>query len=209
MVPLTRFYSELMPRVIGCPEPLAKQALVDSAIEFCERSLVVISNLDPVTTVAELDVYDIPVPSMLVVSTVLRVWLNGNVLWPVPTQSVAYVTETYRTPTHFYGWDTDEGFALKLYPSPDKAGDTVVMRVALKPARGATLLPTTLYNDWMDPIIDGAEGRIRAIADQTFTDLKEARDLKTKARAAANAARINGIYGKAQAELAVTMRPLV
>ena len=50
MIPLSAFFPRLLPNVLGCPEPLAQQALLDSAIEFCSRSLAVTTTLDRTTT---------------------------------------------------------------------------------------------------------------------------------------------------------------
>lgn len=206
MIPVSKFMTRLMPLVIGCPEPLAQQALVDSAVAFCERSLVLAQTLDPVTTRAGIDTYDFNLPQGQVVSTVLRAWYNGDPIYALPTAAAPHMVTTEGAPRYFFGWDTDEGFAVRLRPVPDVAGELVI-RVALKPVREATQLHLALYNDWIEPVIDGAAARVKAIPDQHYTDLAVAALLLAKARVAANSARVDGVYGKAQAESSVVMRP--
>lgn len=206
MIQVSKFMQRLMPLVIGCPEPIAQQALVDSAIAFCERSLVLTQTLDATNTTAGVDTYDFVLPQGHAVATVLAAWYETTPLHPLPTAAAPHMVTTQAVPRFFYGWDTDEGFALKLRPVPDAVG-ALVIRVALKPLRDATQLHQALFNDWIEPVIDGAAARIKAIPDQHYTDLALAGVLMTKARVAANAARVDGIYGKAQAEASVVMRP--
>lgn len=206
MLSVSKFMPRLMPLVIGAPEPLAQQALVDSAVAFCERSLVLAQTLDPVTTRAGVDTYDFNLPGGQAVATVLRAWFNGDPIYALPTHAAPHMALTEGVPRFFYGWDTDEGFAVKLRPVPNGAGELVI-RVALKPARGAAQLHQALFNDWIEPIVDGAAARLKSIPDQQYTDFAVAAALLIKARAAANAARVDGMYGKSQAQASVTMRP--
>lgn len=206
MVPLSRFYPKLMPLVIGCPEPLAQQALVDSAVAFCERSMVLTETLPATTTVVGQDTYAFNLPTGQAVATVLKAWWAGRMLQPMPTHSVHTIEEVDGAPLYFYGRDTDDGFAVRLYPTPDEAQD-LVLRVALKPVRGATQLQDALYNDWLEPVVDGAVARITAVPDQAYTDFALSAALTMRARTAANAARLDGMHGKAQSALTVRMRP--
>ena len=46
MISIDKFYSRVMPYVQGCPEPTASQAILDAAIEFCDKTNVMRQTLD-------------------------------------------------------------------------------------------------------------------------------------------------------------------
>src|SRR5574343_1749686 len=87
VVTLESFLPRMLPNAVGCTEPLALQALLDSAIEFCHRSVVVTATLDPMVVQADVSTYPLDLPAGTAVEHVLRVWYRGNLLSAAPYET--------------------------------------------------------------------------------------------------------------------------
>lgn len=196
-----------MPQVIGCPLPTAKRAVVDSAIDFCSRSLVLTYALQPLPTRVGDNTYWLILPEQTALVQVLRAWYDNALLRPVALDSVNASEAPAGTPHSYYGehLDIDEEYSLRLYPTPDAVGSLLV-RAAIKPVREATMLDNQLFNDWQDAIIDGAVARIAALPGEMFTNPLQAQEARIRARAATNTARGDAMHAKVQSMMAITMR---
>lgn len=209
MTPLTNFLPRLLPRVAGCPEPVAMQALLDSAIQFCHRSLAVREQLGPVDTVAGLADYALDVPPRTVVAQVLAVSLNGAPLEPLAQEHSALLLMGGYVggPRYSVARRVDELLVLTLAPAPqDSETAALVATVALAPARNADRVPDDLYERWIDPVLDGAQAALARIPGETYFDPKIAAALSTLATAAADAARVDAMHGQQQTSLRVQPR---
>lgn len=206
MVPVSAFFSRLLPQVVGCPEPLAQQALVDAAIHFCDATQAVVVNLDPVAAKAGQAQYELDVPSQSRLSQVHRVWFDDRQLGAVPLSEVNVIESVTGTPTYFYCTDVDEVLTLNLYPTPEKSG-TINLRVGLKPARTATSLHASLLERWSDYIVDGALSRLMAMPEQPFTNETRALMLESKLRHGLYVARVDAMRQRAVASLTAKARP--
>ena len=51
MISIDSFFSRVLPYVVGCSEPMARQAVLDSAIKFCDQSNVIRQTVDAFSTV--------------------------------------------------------------------------------------------------------------------------------------------------------------
>lgn len=207
MVELKSFLPRLLPNVIGCPEPLALQALLDSSIEFCHRSQVLTTMLDAVSVVANVDKYELDTPDQTAIDQVLKVWYDGNLMSPAPFETATALFNPDGAPRYFYGQDIDEVFTLSLLPTPDKTvRNGLQVRVSLRPTRAATKVHDILYERHIDGIVAGALGILMSTPDQSFTDLAMAGAQTVKARALANNARFEAMHGRVQSSLGVRMR---
>ena len=207
MVPVSSFLSRLLPYVIGCPEPLAQQALVDAAIEFCDHTLIVTTDLDPVSVVKGVRQYEMELPAQTGLSQVLRVWMDGTMLGPVPSTEVQSVDAPEGTPLYYYTRDRDEVLNLTLYPSPDKdIPNGLIVRVATRPTRTATQLHSALFNEWVDVIVESALARLYDTPGQVFSNEAKAVVLWQKVRAKTNVARMEAYRGRTVSSLSVQMR---
>lgn len=206
MVSLSAFFSRLIPRVHGCSEPLAQQALLDSAIDFCNRSLAVVEVLDPVTLPANVSTLEVETPSSTTVSQVLSVKYDGERLAAVDAWSAEVDSQTGR-PRYYFGRVVDEVFSLTFYPTPETTVPAgVVIRAALRPTRSATTVPEVLYDRYADAIVDGALGYLHAVQDQPFSNDQKALLLTQSARIKANAARVDALHGRAVSSMSVQLR---
>ena len=207
MIAVSEFFPRLMPYVMGCPEPMAAQALVDSAIAFCNDSLAAHTLLDAQKTQINSPEFDISLPTGLAASRVLRVWVNGR---EIPGAAADWIQDDLATlgqPCMFYTRQTDSALAALLYPTPD-AAYTLKVEVATRPTRSAKSFENELFDLWMDPIIEGAKARLMAIPDQPFTNPGGAGAAASNAMYLSRRARIEASYGRVRASSRVRARPL-
>lgn len=206
MKPLSAFYPFVLPWVEGCPGPMADQAILSSAIEFATKSQVVqITYTDNVLVGVE--DYDIEIPSQMVLTNVLRVYHKDTRLTPAALHSVssglALRGENIGTDTALTGdpkvYFTKDpmGAQVSLYPLPVTAvTDGLTVRAALAPARTATLVEDTLFDDFAEAIACGALARLYGIPGQSFTNEVLTRKHETKFSAAIKSATSTGRTGQ-------------
>lgn len=205
---ISDFFPRLLPHVVGCPDPLAQQAVLDAAIEFCERSQVLREQLDPVSLVIGQAEYDLYAPPQQEIARVMSVALDSATLLQADLDEVRFDTSTTNAkPLRFYTVRLDSIFSLRVSPAPDDVG-TLVATVALRPARDATHLHGELFTRWIDPIVQGALFRLRTIPGQPFSDLALAGAAAAAAARLTNRARVEGNYGRVRGSMHVQFRPL-
>lgn len=208
MVNLSNFFPRLLPYVVGCPEPLAQQALLDSAIEFCRRSQVVTTNLDLITVREGVANYELDSPSNQVsIDQVLKVWYDGTLMSAAPYETATALFNPAGAPRYFFGQEIDETFTLTLLPAPETTvRNGLLVRASLRPTRNATQVYDILYDRHIEGVVAGAMGILMSIPEQPFTDMKMAGVQEIKARALANNARFDAMHGRVQSSLSVRMR---
>jgi hypothetical protein len=207
MVPVSNFFSRLIPHVIGCPEPLAQQALVDSAIALCDQALVVQVDLEAESVLSDVRDYTLSLPSQQELSQVLRVWLDDELLTPVPSFQVGVIEDLPGQPRYYFSRDIFEVLNVRLFPTPDKAfPDGLQIRVATRPTRDATQVHSSLLNEWVDIVVEGAAARLHDLPGQVFTNEIKAMALYQKVRAKINAARVEALRGRVVSSMSVNMR---
>ena len=208
MKALSAFFPRILPYLPGCPEPLAAQVLIDAAIEFCDSSLVLRQNLDTFNTVVGRVQYDLDAPSAQHdINRVMGVTLDGKEL-------VAGMSEALRgdmptapaKPRGFYTDRTDSVFTLMLSPPPDEVY-SVLVNVALSPARTATQLDDDLYNTWINPIVSSAIAQAMQIPGQPFSNPAQAQILLNSVARQTVTSRIEGNYGFVRGSMRVRSRP--
>ena len=208
MKALSAFFPRILPYLPGCPEPLVAQVLIDAAIEFCDSSLVLRQNLDTFNTVIGRVQYDLDAPSAQHdINRVMGVTLDGKEL-------VAGMSEALRgdmptapaKPRGFYTDRTDSVFTLMLSPPPDEVY-SVLVNVALSPARTATQLDDDLYNTWINPIVSSAIAKAMQIPGQPFSNPAQAQILLNSAARQTVTSRIEGNYGLVRGSMRVRYRP--
>lgn len=214
MKSLDLFLSRILPHVTACPEVVAKEALLDTAIEFCEKTLVVRQTLDPLSTDEGVLEYEVFPPAGEAVICPLQVWFKSRYLEPVAADLIrsvqAYnidvpdVTAISATPTQYF-WTAPS--TIGLYPVPDTSEvSTLTVRAALKPTRSATTLEDVLYDNWIDVIVAGTLARLHMMKDQPWASADRALVQAQKFRAGTQRARIEGTVGRVRGSLSVRMR---
>lgn len=174
MLSLDVFLPRLLPSVPGCTDPLARQALLDAAIEFCEQTQIVRVITDPQPVSADVASYSVDIPSSQRVTLVQHAWYGNRELKPAPSEIISNAKFYNGTasgpdavPAYFYEGAVGE---VQVYPIPGSlANQSLVFRVATKPSRSATQVENVLYEDWAEAIVAGARERLHAIPDVPFS----------------------------------------
>lgn len=190
MQSLDVFLPRLLPLVPGCPEPLAVQALLDAAIEFCDETCVVVSVTTPSAIQAGVSGYTVTLPQQAELTRVSRVWCGKRKL--NLAQGVKVDTPlVYTNPIgEFYapeGAPTTATISstgvVTLYPTPDAATaakELLSLRIATRPTRSATQVDDRLGSAWAEAIVAGAAYRLTGMQAVAFSD--EAQSVKAHAR---------------------------
>jgi len=206
MIALREFLPRLLPYLPACSEPLAEQALLDSAIEFCEKSQVLRETLPAIYTVADIASYQMDTShSQLSVTRVLQVSIDELPLTGVLAEQFSPVVSP-RRPSEFYSSHAEEYFTLMLSPIPD-AEYEVLVTVAVRPLRTATLVPDELFNTWSEAIIAGAKARAMLTPGQPFSDAGHAAYAARVAERLTNTARVEGNFGRIRGSMRIRSRP--
>lgn len=203
MTPLVQFMPRIEPLLLAAPRPLLEQALVDCAIDFCERTLVVQRVLDPVPTQVGVAEYELDLEQDTTLASVLNVWYGPRLLRNVVQQAQervqaypAHADQTLGTPVQAHVLDPA---AVRIFPAPQTDPQPLVLRVAVRPQRRARSLPDELFEDWAEAMVYGTIARVAVIPGQAFTnaDLAAAAGASyahwlTEARPQASTGRIRG-----------------
>jgi hypothetical protein len=171
--PLTDFLTRLNPMVPGCPEPVALQALLDTAVDFCDRTMVVQHTTDPTPVVPGVATYDLDTPSGTTPARVLAAWYDGARLDLAPLQTVTArsalgAADALGTPRAAY---VLEPATVRLFPAPDTTQvGTLQVRVATRPLRAARHVDDALFDDWVEAIVGGALARLAIMPGMSFSN---------------------------------------
>ncbi len=161
------FYPELMPHVVGCPNPMANIALREAARDFFRRTRLWRQWLEPVTVQAGVRVYDLDLPAGAMVSRIERCTVNG--------QPMDVLSHTEQDSDYSRYDQTDMGVV-----SADRAsfvltrqlgvGALVAAEVALMPAKTGRGIPDDLFAQHSQDIVEGAKHRLMLIPKTVFYD---------------------------------------
>lgn len=209
------FLSRTLSEVPGCPEIAAVQAIKDSAIQFCEQSLIHQADHDPVSVVAKINDYDLetPVKGTRIVK-VMKAWYQGRELSPSApdqigsplayNQRIGGYDTTYSDPQVFFQKDTD---TFSLFPIPEKSVTSgITMRVALAPLRNSTSCADFLYEQWVEVISAGAVWRLQSSQGKAYFNPKLAQLSGAEYQRGINDARSKALRGYTRANLSVRLR---
>lgn len=209
MKPLSDFLPRLLVYTPACSEPLAEQALLDAAIEFCERSSTIRYTADPITVIKNIPEYELCAPSNdQSVTRVLRVFLNDEPIEAIMADVRTPVPEAPACPTGYSVIEDDCGLVLRLNVAPDDVY-TLTVELALRPTKTAKKVDSRLYTRWMDAVVAGALSRLYAVPGQPFSDAGAALYQASRASRMINSARIEGSYGRVRGSMTIQPRPFM
>ena len=186
---------------------MAVQALLDSAVAFCEGSMALRHRLDTTTQMPGWGEVSLDLPPQQSVARVLTVWADGVKLQPTATEN-APALAAIGAPVTYYTRRNDSEFQLVLYPTPAQSCK-VAVEVALRPTYSATAVENDLFDLWMPAVIAGAKALLMAIPDQPFSNPLMAPVHADEAARRTSKARIEGSYGRTRGEFRTQMRPFV
>lgn len=207
MKPIDSFFSRILPLVPNCPEPLAEQAVLDSAIEFCERSNALRYTVDQFPTVIGQSTYDIDVPTNHTFVRVVYLTVDGMDLTSHVTEKLPTKDVSNSMPYRYYTTQNESELQLNLYPAPD-AVYQVNMNIVLKPSYSARYVEDDLFNYWNDAIVAGALYRLKVVPGQPFSDPAGALYYDRRSKILCHQARLEGNIGRVVGSMDARPRPL-
>lgn len=211
------FFPYVLPDVIGAPEPLVVHHIRNACIEFCEKSLILTRDHDPVTVIANRVDYDLEPPGGYLVVKVQKAWLDNRELDAVAPDFVndpavynrlysTYNAESSSTPTKYLQKDER---TISLWPKADRRYQNgLTMRVALKPTRASTEIEDVIFEDYAEAIAQGALYRLMASPGKAYTNTEMAVVNKGLFEQAINVARQRASRGHVRSNLSVKMRKI-
>jgi hypothetical protein len=212
----TAFLNDVMPDVPGCTVELATHAIKNSCIEFCEKTLILQRDHDPVTVVAGIVDYDFEPPAGQLVTRIMRAWYKTTELTPLAPDDVNRPEVYNRLFTGANVDRLDPGYILQkdertfsLYPIPvSTVANALTMRVAYKPSRSSTTVEDVIYEDYSEAIAKGAKARLMMSPGKPYTNPQLAAAELELFRQAMNVARQRASRGHVRSDLSVTLRSI-
>jgi len=213
VTPLDDFLPYVIPDCPGVSDIGASDALISAMVEFCNRSLVLQRDHDPIDARAYHSDYELSPPEQMIVAKVMKAWFRGSVLTPMAPDDMddpglynpamggyegaplQYVMRDERT--------------LSLWPRPqaDEAA-VITLRVALRPSRKATAVEDVLFEDWVDVVAAGAKAALQMVPGKTYSNPVAAKYNDDQFKAGTNRAMVQANKGHTRADLAVRPRRL-
>lgn len=183
MIPISDFFLHVYPDVIGCPEAYVKDAIRGSIIEFCDRSMAYQQVYVCADILADEPKYalnyisaDLTVAQPLTViiaytdpeteQEVYKVLEKTNEQ-DLDTLDPAWRTQTADVPSRYF-FEMPNVIRLVERPTKD-IPQGLHVRVAAKPSRSTNSVPTFLFNEWLDTIVDGALYRLHAMSGKSWS----------------------------------------
>lgn len=179
MASYEQFLSRVLIEVPGCSEIAALLAIKDTCIDFCEKSLVLVRDHDPVTVQQGVVDYDLEPPlSSTVIVKITHAWLDSTKLEPVFPDAItdaavfnrSYSSYQSAASTPLRILQKDER-TVSLWPVPDKDYvNGLTMRVAMKPTRSSTSVDDVIYEEYVEAIASGALSRLLMSVGKTYSN---------------------------------------
>lgn len=209
MISIDSFFSRVIPYVVGCSEPMARQSILDAAISFCDKTSIMRQTVDAFSTVSDITSYDVETPnSQLRVSRILSVTIDGEEVAGIFEEDVPTLTARSAKPTAFYTTRNGSELLLNMYPTPDDAY-SVVITAAYAPTRSATSVEDDLYNYYSEAIASSAIAKLAEVPNMPFSNDMLAAKMGMEAVKLCSAAKAESYYGRIRGGTRVKSRPLV
>jgi len=208
------FLDYVMPDVPGCTTQLAEHEIRNACIEFCENSLILQRDHDPVTIVAGIVDYDLEPPTGTLVTRVMKAWYKGTELVQSAPDNINK-SEVYNR--LFTGADVSRSDPQRIlqkdertftvYPIPQEtATNSLTLRIALKPTRSSTTVDDVIFEDYAEAIGSGAKARLMMSPGKPYTNPQLGAAEMMLFRQAINTARSRAIRGHMRSDLGVKLR---
>jgi hypothetical protein len=211
------FFPYVLTEVPGAPEPVVLLAIRSACIEFCEKSLVLTRDHDPITMIPKICDYDLEPPTGYLVVKVQKAWVENNPIDPMAPDVVreasvynrlfsSYNTGSGSTPQAYL---QKEERSISVWPLPDRRYPSgLTLRVALKPTRASTAIDDVIFEDYAEVIASGALHRLMSSAGKAYTSPELSAVHKGKFDQGVNVARSRALHGNTRSNLSVKLRKI-
>lgn len=173
------FLPEVMPYVHDVPEVVAVQAIRNACIEFCEETHYLQENLDPITGIKDIGLYDLDAnDSNYKVVEIMQAYYGDQLLIP---KSQEQLNQIYRTSNWenlsgnpYYYFRTRAG-EVRLVTKPILTeANKLNVKAAIAPKRASTTVDDELFERFLEYISYGARARLYNTPNQPYYDPKTA-----------------------------------
>ena len=198
------FLDYVMPYVPGATVELATLEIKKTCIEFCEKSLIIQRDHDPVTVITNTGDYDFEPPiTNHLVTKVMKMWFKDAEMGAVNPDSITDPTiyntgyegaVVAKSTPQFYFQKDERTFTIHPRPSATSAS-AITMRVALKPSRSAELVEDVLLEDYAEEIGAGAIARLMMSPGKPYSSPSSGAIYQAKYVQGINAARQRAVRG--------------
>lgn len=208
------FFPYVLPEVAGAAEMIVEQAVRNAVIEFCEKSLVLQRDHDPVTIKQGVVDYDLEPPKGYIVVKVMKAWLENQELDPLAPDFVREAAVYNRLFSSYQsGASTPRAYLQKdersvsVWQVPDKDyTNGLTMRVALKPTRASTQIEDVIFEDYAETIASGALARLMLSPGKPYTSPDLAAYHRGQFERGINVARSRAVHGQVRSSPSVKLR---
>jgi len=182
--PLSDFLPQVLPSVLHCPQLLARNAVLEAAIEFCERTWVDQYDVPAISSIALTPSYVLAPRTNTEIVEVIDVRYDGKHIDPtsraeldLANPDIEWQAETGEVKAYI----VDPPYStIRLVDAPaDAITDGLKVRVALRPTHTATAVEDLLYFKHLQAIAAGAKAILYGMPDKPWTRVarqKEERD---------------------------------
>jgi len=171
------FLPEVLPYVHDVPEVVAVQAIRNACIEFCEETHYLQENLDPITGLLNIGLYDLDAnDSNYKVVEIMQAYYGDQLLIP---KSQEQLNQIYRTSNWetlsgnpYYYFRTRAG-EIRLVTKPILTeANKLNVKAAIAPKRASTTVDEELFERFLEYISYGARARLYNTPNQPYYDPK-------------------------------------
>lgn len=209
----TAFLDYVLPHVPGCTPEMALLEIKNTIIDFCEKSLILQQDHDPVTATKDVIDYDLEPPSGYLVVKIMNAWYKGQKLDPMSPDQIETPSVYNQQSGYLVNKGDPRGYLQKdartfsLYPIPiETVPLSVTMRIALKPTRTLATIEDVIFDDYAEIIGHGAVSRLALSPGKPYTNRQLAADRQSLYIAGLNVARDRAQKGYVRSSKHVRMR---
>lgn len=206
---LDEFFPYILAEVPGCPDITARLALVQAAIEFCNKTLAWNQVLDPIALNANQKDYDLDVPPSSRLELIESVFCDGWEMKAATTLSLQMWLPDWQTAKgnipRFYNSPEDR-FVLRVYPTPTEPGPSLRVKATFIPVSGASVLPDFLGHYYMEAMASGTKARLMAMPGTEWVNPQLAGYHKGEFNKAVDDTRITQLHERVQGSMTVPSR---
>lgn len=152
----------------GVMDLIISQAIVNTAMDFCTRTLVWDEIQNSVKLIDGRSQYDMEAYGDARVLTIAQVWVGQSELRPITLRELpGYLAnwQTAEAPVPSFYNAARDWKAITVYPTPrDVNGARLTMRAQYAPKVTATTLPDFLAERYLDALLSGARARLMSQA---------------------------------------------
>lgn len=173
------FLIEVMPYVPDVPSIVAVQAVRNACIQFCEETMYLQEQLDPIELLEGVATYDLDPDNIgYRVVNIVEAWNDDQFMIP---KSIEELTRIYRVtnwqslkgnPYYYYRPSETE---VRVVPMPSVSDQSQLrIRAAVTPTRSSTAVNSQIYERFLEEIAFGARARLYDTRNQPYYDPKSA-----------------------------------